>query len=123
MTMKSELYEGSLRVVFEEGSDSSLLLIWQGRSEERDPADFLNPFLSSIVEKVGNNRLICDFRALEYMNSSTIPPVIRMIKKLHLDGKTVKIVFRRDSLWQNATFRAMRAITDTMQTIEISGEE
>ena len=120
--MKRELSVGSLHIEILREGPEQLRMVWQGRSDERDPADFLNPFLMSSIELLSNELLVCDFRKLEFINPSTIPPIIRMIKQLHIDGKSARIVYDNSSSWHTASFSAFRVITDPMELIEISGE-
>lgn len=120
--MNRDLSVGSLHIELLRESPEQLRMVWRGRSEDRDPADYLNPFLISSIEVLSDELLVCDFRELEYINSSTIPPILRMIKKLHIDGKSARIVYDSNSSWQTASFTAFRIITDTMNLIEISGE-
>lgn len=93
---------------------------WFGRSTARDPGSFLGPILIEALQK-GTNGVVLDFRKLEYMNSSTITPVIRMLHEAKKGGKRVKIVFDAKSRWQELSFSALMIFQTDDKRISIEG--
>jgi anti-anti-sigma regulatory factor len=99
-----------------------ITMSWLGRSENREPASFLNPYIAEIIDAISGKELIVDFSKLEYMNSSTVPPIIHMIKNLNTKGIATKIFYDKDSKWQAASFKALETISKAMNCIEVAGK-
>jgi len=53
------------------------------------------------------------------MNSSTVPPIIQLIKNLSSKGIATKIFYNKESKWQAASFKALEAISKAMPGIEV----
>ena len=68
----------------DEGSE--VLVRWLGRSTAREPRTFLQPVLTRMLDAsvALKKPLVLDFRALEYLNSSTITPVVRLLQQAKL---------------------------------------
>ena len=75
------LKEGKLEIIVERGEKN--IVKWIGKSEDRDPASLLNPYFESLVEEMVGKDAEIQFENLEYMNSSTVTPIIQLIKKLN----------------------------------------
>ncbi len=112
--------EGNLEIKIEE--TDKILMTWIGRSEDRDPSAFLNPYLSEISDAIAGKELEVEFSKLEYMNSSTVPPIIQLIKKLNTVGVTTRIFYDKNSKWQSASFKALETIARSMKCIEVVGK-
>lgn len=79
-----------------------------GKSKARTPAEFLDPILdeTSKMALINGKGLILDFYDLEFMNSSTVAPVIKLWAQLKSEGIPLTIEFNKDILWQKANFSA-----------------
>ena len=102
---------GSLKVEVEE-TWWQLLMTLTGRSDARDPSDFLEPLLISAGERsvAGSKRLVLDFRKLEAMNSSTVGPILRAIERARRVPKAQLTVRYDHTLrWQTITFSVLKA--------------
>lgn len=64
-----------------------------------------------------------DFKKLEYMNSSTVPPLIRFINGLNVKGIKTMVNFDRNSRWQALSFKSLEIITMQMKYITIEGRD
>jgi hypothetical protein len=115
----SNLKDNNLEIIFEEGSKNAI--VWKGKSEARDPSALINPYLNDIFDKLKGKDLEMIFTELQYMNSSTVPPIIQFIKKLE-EGKVKAVIkYSKDSKWQIASFKALETIVRTMENIKVVG--
>jgi len=112
--------EGTLSIEIDDGE--KITMSWHGRSESREPASVLNPYLVKLIDSISGKELIVDFTKLEYMNSSTVPPIIQMIKNLNTKAIITKIFYDKESKWQAASFKALETISKTMTSIEVVGK-
>lgn len=109
----------SMEILFESGDLNKL--IWKGKSVDRDPASTLKPYLDEMSEKIKGGAIEINFTELEYMNSSTVPPIIQLAKKLNTDGTETKILYNSSSPWQSASFKALETIILRMDNVSIKG--
>ena len=92
--------------------DAAMKLVWLGKSTEADPGSVLNPYLDEVIQEAKENKkkLVVDFSELEYMNSSTIPPIMRMVTNMEKEGIEASIVYKGDLKWQVASFKALENV-------------
>ena len=91
---------------------------WRGTSDARDPSAFLEPVFGRVIDLVGGRDLTIDFTGLEFMNSSTVSPIIALLKKLNEKGIRSRVVFGSDD-WQRVHMRCLRTITRVLQNVQI----
>lgn len=100
-------------------------LVWKGQSAEAHPDTFLNPYLEKLLgeAKSASHKIEMDFTQLEYMNSSTVPPLLRAISSIAKEGLTAEIKYKGDLKWQVASFRALENVVQIQKfaTIQIKG--
>jgi hypothetical protein len=101
---------------------SQAVLAWIGQSGERNPADRLNPYLNGLICRLKGLHLRLSFEKLEYMNSSTIPPIIEFMKKLDENGIPTLITYDAASKWQSASFKALKTLSMLMTHIRVQGD-
>lgn len=102
-----------------EENPADIRISWEGKSTERDPARFLSPVLSSQLEK--HKKLVMDFTHLQYMNSSTVTPILKLIEQISHGQGQLEIVFDRQLKWQELSFSALEIFKTPDQRILISG--
>jgi hypothetical protein len=92
--MNETFQHGDLKLEARDGSTGPVLT-WLGRSTARDPGNFIGPILANLYKQASSagKGLVLDFRKLEYMNSSTITPVIRLLHEAKKGGGKVSIVY------------------------------
>lgn len=114
------LESGSLKILISI-KDNVTTLTFEGKSSEREPAKILNPFFEKILSDL-RGELIVDFRPLDFMNSSTVIPLIQFIKKL--EEKEIKTIFyyNKESKWQATSFQAFITITKQLKYINFEGK-
>ena len=101
---------------------SKTLMSWMGQSDDRNPSLSLNPYLDRLAENLKGTELTIRFAQLEYMNSSTVPPIIQFMKKLDTDGVRTVITYDARSKWQSASFKALETLALMMKNISVRGE-
>lgn len=100
--------DGPLRLELEE-SQTNLTVTWRGRSMAREPGHFLLPILTRAIEvsERTGKRVIFDFRFLEYLNSSTITPVIRILEQAKRGTASLSVLYSAELKWQALSFSAL----------------
>jgi hypothetical protein len=121
--MNETFQHGDLKLEARDGSTGPVLT-WLGRSTARDPGNFIGPILANLYKQASSagKGLVLDFRKLEYMNSSTITPVIRLLHEAKKGGGKVSIVYTAASRWQDLSFSALTIFATEDKRIEIRGE-
>jgi hypothetical protein len=98
-------------------------VLWKGRSTARDPAEFIVPILTKALDRATALRcpLNLDFRAIEYFNSSTITPVVRLIEEAKRRGAALVIHYDKKLRWQELSFSALQVFHTGDSRIRIVG--
>lgn len=102
---------------------ATVLVLWSGRSTAREPAEFLIPILTKALDRASELKrsLTLDFRAIEYFNSSTITPVVRLIEEAKRRGGSMVIQYDKKLRWQELSFSALQVFHTGDQRIRILG--
>lgn len=119
MIAETRFENAELAIVLSE-TDSDVTLHWHGSSDSRDPGEFLEPVFQKTTRRLKGRPLTLDFSHLEFMNSSTVSPIISLLKTLNGKQMRVRVVFGREE-WQQVHVRCMRTITRTLQHVEVLG--
>ncbi len=98
-------------------------IVWIGKSTAREPGTFITPILNEVLkESEGERRaIVMDFRQLEYMNSSTITPIIRMLNEAKRGTATISVLYQAKARWQELSFSALTIFQTDDKRIEIRG--
>ena len=115
----SNLKDANLEITLNEGAKN--IITWSGKSDARDPSSIINPYFKSIFDKLAGKDLEIKFEQLKYMNSSTVPPIIQLIKDLEEGGIKSVISYDKESKWQVASFKALETIVRSMENIDVKG--
>jgi len=100
-----------------------LRLVFKGRSNERDPSKFLTPLFNTSLLQVGGPRaLVLDFRNIEFMNSSTFTPLVRLLEEVRKGTTSVRLVYAAQVKWQTLSFSALKVFESGDGRVEIMGE-
>jgi hypothetical protein len=100
--------------------DGKTVMVWKGESDEKNPSESLIPFFDSVIDKIEGKFEIV-FNELDYMNSSTIHPLIMFIKNLNDKEINTTIFYDKQSKWQEASFKALYALTNVLTSINVIG--
>ena len=86
-------------------------LEWRGKSTARQPDLFLVPVLRDALERGerGSRAVVMDFGAMEYMNSSTFTPLVKMLDQASRGRLRVRLEYSQARRWQALSFSALRA--------------
>jgi len=86
-------------------------LTWSGKSTEREPGRFLVPLFGEVLAhaKTVGKRVAMDFGAVDYMNSSTFTPIVKLLDEAKRAGVAVLLEFDGTRKWQALSFSALRA--------------
>jgi len=116
------LQVGDLKIAVDQENDT-LVLRWQGAIYERNPEEYLDPFLKKITDQAKENsmKIVCYFDKLEYMNSTSILSLIQLMR--HFSEKKIhgEFVYDQNRKIQVASFRALDVIAKTSSFITLRG--
>jgi hypothetical protein len=95
------------------------LIEWLGISNARDPGLTLIPYLDQVTKELDCEEVFVDFSKLEYINSSTVPPIIRLIKEL--DKKAIKthVIYNKSLKWQQESFKALATLSKILKHVNV----
>ncbi len=118
-----ETYNFNLLTIEIDEDDGSIVVVFKGKSTDRNPSELISPILMDILNKStsNNKKIILDFRNLEYMNSSTVTPISKIIEKGKTGSNRISIQYRKSKKWQELCFSAMRIFETKDKRIEIIG--
>ena len=104
--------------------DDNLWVVWTGRSVARNPSEVILPVLLRAVESGHRDEkpVTIDFRGLEYLNSSTITPVIRALDQAKEMQTPVTILYRLELKWQALSFTPLQVLQTADGCITIRGD-
>ena len=121
--MRSETFTSHALSLTVSEEPQTLLVLWKGRSTAREPAEFLIPILTRALDRAAELKrpLTLDFRNIEYFNSSTITPVVRIIEEAKRRGNSMVIIYDKKLRWQELSFSALQVFHTGDQRIRVVG--
>lgn len=96
---------------------------WFGKSDQRNPNQFIVPIMQEVL-KVGldsKKQIVWNFVELDYMNSSTITPIIKSLEQAKRSSNRVRVLYNRAKKWQDLSFSALRIFETKDGRIEVAG--
>jgi len=122
MESKSIFKNNDLKLELQE-NNREIMLQWSGESREREPGAFLTPIFDDVLSLNMQKRkkIVMDFRQLEFMNSSTVTPIIRLIEKVRNGENEILILYQRNADWQELCFSALNVFITKDRRIDIQG--
>jgi len=122
MTEPRRWQQGAL-VLEAHAAPGELRVVWTGRSDEREPARFLGPLLTELVEACRTTaaRLRLDFAGLDFMNSSTFTPVVKAIAEARKAGVAIALEYAQAKRWQALSFSALRTFETSDGSVAVLG--
>lgn len=122
MSSREEFTCNALTLVVLE-DDDTINVQWIGKSSDRDPGKFITPIFSAILGRAGNGSklIVVDFRALTYLNSSTITPIIRLLDEAKRGSHRITIHYQKALKWQDLSFSALHIFKTKDGRIQIMG--
>lgn len=122
MGEKESYVSNSLKIEIQENRDS-ITTYWTGKSIDRNPSQFINPILVKLVNRSNENnkRIVFDFQKLDYMNSSTITPLIKILERANKGKMNVTVQYNKLLKWQDLSFSALKIFQTKDKRVEIRG--
>ncbi|MDI6615743.1 MAG: hypothetical protein QME27_03435 [Syntrophaceae bacterium] len=122
---KIELFEDGLLQIELIENTNSITMVWTGKSTHRKPSEFISPILADAIRRsnASKKRIIMDFRRLEYMNSSTITPVIKILERAKRGATEITLLYNKSLKWQDLSFSALEIFETQDSKVEIKGVE
>lgn len=122
MLTKEEFTNNKL-IIEVNSAPQAVYTVWKGKSNDRNPEDFIAPLLERLVKECSEKRaLILDFRELNYMNSSTITPLIRFLESYKEEKVAIEVRYDRQIRWQELSFTALEVFESNDSLIKIVGD-
>lgn len=121
--MTSRVYSNRELNIEVRHDQATVEVLWSGRSTAREPGAFVGPILTDALRKSTElgGKLVLDFRELQYMNSSTITPVIRVLHEAKKGTSRVAVLYHRATKWQELSFSALTIFETDDKRIEVCG--
>lgn len=122
MSAVKEFAEERLRIEIKEG-DESIEVNWFGKSDQRNPNQFIVPIMQDVLRSAqdAKKQIIWNFVDLDYMNSSTITPIIKSLEQAKRGANRVRVLYNRTKKWQDLSFSALRIFETKDGRIEVAG--
>jgi hypothetical protein len=122
MGKKESYVSNLLKIEIQENGDS-ITTYWTGKSIDRNPSQFINPILVDLVNRSSeeNKRIVLDFQKLDYMNSSTITPLIKILERANKGKINVSVQYNKRLKWQDLSFSALKIFQTKDKRVEIRG--
>lgn len=95
-------------------------VIWSGTSDDISPSKILTPFLSNIADTIGTKKLSIELYDLEFMNSSTVPPIVQFIKYCSQKNIEILILYSSSKEWQKFSFKSFETFAIVYKNLKIS---
>jgi len=120
---KIELFEDNLLQIEVIENKNSITMVWTGKSTNRKPSEFISPILADTIKKSNatKKRIMLDFRKLDYMNSSTITPIIKILERAKRGAIQITLLYNRSLKWQDLSFSALEIFQTKDSKVEIKG--
>ena len=121
--MASSAYTDDQLTIEVTEDDANVSLVWKGRSIVRNPNDFVMPIMLDAlsVANESGKRLLLEFQELEYMNSSTLTPIIKILERARRGETQLTVVYKESLRWQDLSFAALRIFETQDARVEIKG--
>ena len=121
--MESTISHTSEDLTITLSENEAIVLKWLGRSMMRNPGGFVTPILLDALNASSRTqkRLVLDFTELEYMNSSTITPVIKILERVRRGRNELTVLYNRSLQWQELSFSALRIFQTADSRVAIKG--
>jgi hypothetical protein len=120
---EKETFVGNLLKIELEEKKDAINIAWSGKSVDREPGKFITPILVNAIRRSSglNKKIILDFRKLDYMNSSSITPVIKILERAKRGRTQIRVVYKKSLKWQDLSFSALEIFKTKDGRVEIKG--
>lgn len=118
-----EIFESGLLKITVQENETQIDVKWNGKSVERDPSTFITPILLNVLKLSSSSKkaIKMDFTELEYLNSSTITPIIKILERAKRGDNYLTVIYKKSLKWQDLSFSALEIFQTQDRRIEIKG--
>ena len=118
-----ETYKNKSLIIEITESEESIYIKWFGKSSDREPSIFITPILNNALNDSSSNdkQIVIDFREVEYMNSSTLTPISKIIEIGKRCSHKMNIIYNKSRKWQQLSFSALKIFETNDKRIQIQG--
>jgi len=109
---------GELKVIVNE-SARPLEMKFFGESDSANISKELRDLFGGYEALAVEQGLLLDFRELEYMNSSSFPPIVELIRDLHARKAPVTVYYSQSKAWQRTPFTAISSIASVYDNLTV----
>ena len=102
---------------------NSVSIDWEGLCDLKNPGQILKDFFFKIFDAYTGKKLIMSFINLKYVNSSTISPIIALLRKLNELKISSTVIYDKTCFWQEISFKSFIAITAKLEYIVIKEKD
>ncbi len=122
---KTETFTNNLLNIKVTENNENILVYWSGKSIDRKPNKFITPILiKSLKRSIDHEKkMILDFCNIEYMNSSTITPIIKILERAKRSKVNVRVDYLESLKWQQLIFSALEIFQTKDKRITIQGNK
>lgn len=116
-------HKSNLLTIEVEENEDSIFLRWVGKSADRTPGAFISPILNDALAKsdTGKKEVVLDFLKLEFMNSSSVAPIVKSLDRAKRENTRMTIRYSRSLNWQDLSFSALSVFQTKDNRIRIIG--
>jgi hypothetical protein len=117
-----DLDAGDLKIAVQAGADHGpIQLHWTGKSNDRQPARVLSPYLRNVLEHAAaaGRSVEMHFERIVHFNSSTISALIEFILDAKGKGVGLDIVYDGNLKWQRLSFDTLKKVTAKDSAIQL----
>ncbi len=120
---KQKVHASTHLTITVDENDTSIKVIWKGKSIDREPSKFISPILVEVLDSAYslNKRIVMDFQELTYMNSSTVTPIIKILERARKSVNKISIFYQKKTKWQELSFSALKIFSTEDNRLEIEG--
>jgi hypothetical protein len=118
-TLTKNTFSRGLLNVHEILDGANLTLVWEGKSVDKSPGEFLNPILLRVAEEQALAKISIDLTKLTQMNSSTMPSLIIFMKNLERSGVAADFIYSADLEWQRISFQMLANLAKMIPGIRV----
>jgi len=123
--IEPKVYTDSLLSISVTEDEEAINAAWSGKSIAREPGKFITPLLMRLTKRCSDTdkRLMLDFRRIEFMNSSTITPVIKVLERAKRGSSRLTVIYESESKWQELIFSALTIFSTDDGQVLLKGSD
>ena len=73
------------------------------------------------ASKLKDKQVAIDYTELEFMNSSTVPPIIKFIKSCSQSASSIVVNYNMNLEWQTASFKPIQTVCLVLKNVTVAG--